>query len=328
MASGRDDEVVSLEAASSDPWDRNAHEPRLKEILDRTVEWRSRGPYIPRNDEQIMEMLENYFVQKGFKDVAVSGVRRMSGGASKEQFAFHITHADLPEGERLILRMDPLECIAQTCRGREAQLQTAAGQVLPVATVRFVDADAEIMDQPASILEFVHGVTEPSDNDTKGVSGMGTRFDAWAAKLAPQFVDAFVKTHGLDWRQADLSLFAIPRDGTTDAALWQVNYWTELYRNAIVEPIPVITLCERWLRENLPVGGEPVIVHSDLRIRELHVRGAQRQVHRRARLGTGASRRLSRGYRLGHPASFRQLERRRPISRLRTADPRGVHLRI
>lgn len=264
----RDENGTALKTQrhDNDPWDRSAIEPRLKVILDRTVEWRDRGPYIPRNDEQISAMLANFFAEKGCRNVEVSGVRRMSGGASKEQFAFHLKHADLPDGERLILRMDPLEGIAQTCRGREAQLQNAAGKVLPIAPVRYVDRDAEIMDMPAAILEFVNGVTEPSDNETKGVSGMGSRFDDWAEKLAPQFVDAFVKTHGMDWRSADLSLFAVPRAGTTDAALWQVNFWTELYRNAIVEPIPVITLCERWLRENLPVAAEPVVVHGDLRI--------------------------------------------------------------
>ncbi len=251
---------------NSDPWDRTAVEPRLKIILDRTVEWRPRGPYRAKSDAEIAAMLTRFFSHHGHREVVVSGVRRMSGGASKEQFFFDIAHADLPEGERLILRMDPLECIAQTCRGREAQLQTAMGAVLPVAPVRLVDMDAEVMDQPGSILEFVHGVTEPSDSSAKGVSGMGSQMGDWAPKLAPQFVDAFVKTHGFDWAGADLSLFAAPRPGTTDAALWQVNYWSELWWNAVVEPIPVITLCERWLRENLPICENPVVVHGDLRI--------------------------------------------------------------
>lgn len=263
-----DMEATMTQAASGNahPWDRAALEPRMKEILDRTVSWRSRGPYRARSGDEIAAMLDRYFTHLGYRDVATSKVRRMSGGASKEQFAFRLVHADRPEGERLILRMDPLECIAQTCRGREAQLQTALGAVLPVAPVRHFDMDAEVLDQPGAILEFMSGVTEPSDSQNKGVSGMGSRFDDWAPKLAPQFVDAFVKTHGFDWRDADLSLFAKPRPGTTDAPLWQLNYWSELWWISLVEPVAVITLCERWLRENLPVCDNPVVVHGDLRI--------------------------------------------------------------
>lgn len=253
-------------AANCDPWDRTQVEPRAKQILDRTVAWRSRGPYRARTGAEIAAMLDRYFTHLGYGDPRASNVRRMSGGASKEQFVFQLVHADRPEGERLILRMDPLECIAQTCRGREGQLQSALGAVLPVAAVRHVDMDAEVLDQPGAILEFVSGVTEPSDSQSKGVSGMGTRFDDWAPKLAPQFVDAFVKTHGFDWQEADLSLFAKPRPGTTDAALWQLNYWSELWWISLVEPVPVITLCERWLRENLPICDNPVVVHGDLRI--------------------------------------------------------------
>lgn len=257
---------MNIAAGNADPWDREAIEPRVKIILDRTVEWRARGPYRAKTDAEVVGMLERLFAANAYRDVAIADVRRMAGGASKEQFAFNITHADAPDGERLILRMDPLEGIAQTCRGREAQLQNAMIGTLPVAPFRIVDIDGEILGQPGAIMEFVDGVTEPSDSGTKGVSGMGTRFDDWAEKLAPQFVDAFVKVHGIDPARCDLALFAMPRAGTTDAALWQVNAWSRLWWNAVVEPVPVVTLCERWLRENMPVCDRPVIVHCDLRI--------------------------------------------------------------
>jgi len=253
-------------AGQPDPWDRTAIDPRQNVVLERTLEYRARGAYRPRTGDEIAAMLRRYFDHLGYGAPQISNVRRMSGGASKEQFAFNIVHDRAPEGERLILRMDPPEGIAQTCRGREAQLQNAMIGTLPVAPVRHVDLDAEIFDQPAAILEFVHGVTEPSNSDAKGVSGMGTRFDDWAPKLAPQFVDAFVKVHGFDWTAADLSLFAKPRPGTIDAPLWELNNWAKLWWNAVVEPVPVITLCERWLRENMPVCDKVVVVHSDLRI--------------------------------------------------------------
>lgn len=250
----------------ADPWDRDAMDPRQKWVLERTLAYRRKGPYRARTSDEIAAMLKRYFDHLGYKDATIANVRRMSGGASKEQFIFDVAHADRPGGEKLVLRMDPPEGISQSCRGREAQLQNAMIGTLPVARIRHVDVDADILDQAGSILEFVSGVTEPTSGGAKGVSGMGTRFDDIAPKLTPQFVDAFVKTHGLDWRSKDLSLFARPRAGTTDAALWELNFWSGLYWNAIVEPVPIITLCERWLRENVPVCDKVGVVHGDLRI--------------------------------------------------------------
>lgn len=250
----------------ADPWDRDAMDPRQKWVLERTLEYRRKGPYRARTDDEIMAMLGRYFDHLGYQDVRIENVRRMSGGASKEQFIFDIAHTGNSAGEKLVLRMDPPEGISQSCRGREAQLQNAMIGILPVAHVRHVDAEAEILDQAGSILEFISGVTEPTNTGAKGVSGMGTRFDDIAPKLAPQFVDAFVKTHGMDWQSKDLSLFAKPRQGTTDAALWELNFWSGLYWNAIVEPVPIITLCERWLREHVPVCDKVGVVHGDLRI--------------------------------------------------------------
>lgn len=258
--------MLATELAMADPWDREAIDPRQNVILERTLVSRAKGPYRARTGQEIGAMLDRWFDKLGYGNPQVANVRRMSGGASKEQFIFDLVHDAKPEGERLILRMDPPEGIAQTCRGREAQLQNAMIGTLPVALVRHVDMDGEVLDQPGAILEFVSGVTEPSNSDAKGVSGMGTRFDDWAPKLAPQFVNAFVKVHGFDWASADLSLFARPRPGTTDAPLWELNNWTKLWWNALVEPVPVITMCERWLRENLPICEKVSIVHGDLRI--------------------------------------------------------------
>jgi aminoglycoside phosphotransferase (APT) family kinase protein len=253
--------------AAAPKWDRENMEPRVREILDRTVRDRSKGPYRAKTAGQVAEILERYFaVTEGLTGIAIADVVRMAGGASKEQFAFTLRHSGDSAGTRLILRMDPLEGITQTCRGRESQLHIAMQGVVPVAGIRSYDADGEVLGQPGMIVEFVGGVTQPTDVNTVGVTGIGSRFDDWIPKLAPQFVEAYAKVHGYDFAAADLSCFEVPRAGTTDAAIWQVNWWSRLSWNALVEPVPLITLAERWLRENAPVCDKPVIVHGDLRM--------------------------------------------------------------
>jgi hypothetical protein len=55
------------------------------------------------------------------------GVRRMGGSASKEQFLFDLVDPATGTSDRLVLRMDPLEGIVETCRAREAQLLKGYG---------------------------------------------------------------------------------------------------------------------------------------------------------------------------------------------------------
>ncbi len=250
-----------------DIWNREDMEPRIREILDRTVRDRVKGPYAAKTDLEVVAMLERYFARtEGLESIRISGISRMAGGASKAQFAFTLQHEGDPAGERLVLRMDPLEAISQTCRGREAQVHIAFADILPVAPVRSIDADGEILGQPAIILGFVNGVTEPSEGKGHGVSGIGTRYDDWAAKLAPQFVDTLAKVHRFDWRSADLSYFAAPEAGTRQAPIWQVNWWSQVWWDGVVQPVAMVTYAERWLRENAPVCDAPVMCHSDLRL--------------------------------------------------------------
>ena len=249
-----------------DIWDIDLMEPRVRDILNRKMVLREQGPYAARTNGEVDAILRRAFRAQGLTGVGIRDLARMSGGASKEQFGFVLTYDGAPQSEHMVLRMDPLESIAQTCRGREAQMLLAVADTVPVPPVRFYDAEGDILGQPGLITGFVHGVTKPSDVLAHGVSGIGSRFDDWAPKLAPQFIGNLVKIHDFDWESADLPLFTAPRAGTQEAALFQLNAWAKVWWQDVLEPVPVITLTERWLRENAPICEKPVLVHCDLRI--------------------------------------------------------------
>ena len=259
-------ECVTFSPKKAECWERSDIEPRVGEILDRKLRCRGTGPYAAKTNAQVISMLEKVFKTRGLDEVRIGEISRMAGGASKEQFSFLLKHAGDPQGERLVLRMDPLESIAQTCRGREAQIQSAMHGVVPVAPVVYVDAEGIELGQPGLITRFVHGVTKPSDISSTSVSGIGARYGAWARKLAPQFVEFLARIHGFDWRSRELSYFSAPTAGTTQAALRQVNWWSRVWWEDLVEPVPMVTLAERWLRENAPICDCPVVVHGDYRI--------------------------------------------------------------
>jgi len=245
--------------------DRDAIEPRLLEILLAKQERRKLGPYIPRTAPDIAEGLSVLFAREGIAAQA-RGVRRMGGGASKEQFVFDVEGEIDPAFARCVLRMDPREGIIETCRRREAQVLRAVAGVVPVPPVLTEDGDGETMGQPLMVTGFVGGVTKPSDSGA-GPSGLKARFgESLGAALTSQFIGHLAAIHAVDYRAAGLDDFAIPRPETTDAALWQVNYWTRVRALEETDSLPLLTLAETWLYDHLPVCEQPVLLHGDYRV--------------------------------------------------------------
>ena len=253
-------------AANSTVWDRDDIERRIAHVLERKMRRRDQGAYSAQTDEQVTTQLENLFLARGLAAPRISDLARMTGGASKEQFAFSLSHADMDEPERLVLRMDPWMGIVETCRGREAELLETFADVVPVPPLRAVDADGDHLGAPGLVTHMVAGATAPSDVPLAAVSGIGIRFAHWIPKLAPQFVNNMARIHAVDIAAANLHYFDLPEPGTTQAALRQVNWWSRVWENDLFEPDPLVALTERWLREHAPICEHPVLVHGDYRI--------------------------------------------------------------
>lgn len=241
-------------------------EPRLAYIYERKVKNRALGPYSPKKDAEVFASLEALFKVKGLKEIALSDVKRMAGGASKEQFSFLLSHSLSPVPCRYVLRMDPLEGIVETCRLREAELLTELCNYLPVPSVLAVDAEGEFLGRPGVITSFISGVTAPTTS-SKGVSGVGISYGNFADRLAPQFVRYLVAIHNKnDWDFSCLPSFVVPESNSKAAAEYQINYWMKAWELDKVEPVPIITYTANWLHKHAPVCETPCLVHSDYRI--------------------------------------------------------------
>jgi aminoglycoside phosphotransferase (APT) family kinase protein len=241
-------------------------EPRVAQVLDAKLRRRGDGPYLPKTAEQIVAALDTLVRAHGMTDAELSDVRRMAGGASKEQFSFRLRSGG-GEPQRMVLRMDPPESIVETCRHREAELFALLAGTVPVPTTRFLDGDGIHLGQPGIVTGFIDGVTSPPASGTV-VSGVGTAFtDEWRHKLVPGFVDNLALIHAQDWRSAELPHFQAPTAHSRQAALWQVNWWARVWRDDQVDPYPLVTLGERWMRERLPevAPGDLVLLHADYR---------------------------------------------------------------
>lgn len=233
-----------------------------QKILARRRAGRSLPPYRAALIPEITEILANYFMVKR-PGAGVSGVRRVGGGASKEQFFFTLSQNG--KDEPFLLRMDPRSAITETDREREFVLIEAMQGIVPVPEPVWVDNDAQYFPQPAAIMRVVNGVTKPSDAGVK-VSGLGTWLGPdLRAKLRDQFVDYLVKIHAYDFQTKPLSGYEVPDSDPKQAARWSYNYWLEMWRIDEGTDRPVMSLATQWLADNMPDTTELVITHGDYR---------------------------------------------------------------
>jgi aminoglycoside phosphotransferase (APT) family kinase protein len=241
-------------------------EPAIKEVLERTLRKRARGPYSARNDQQVREGLERLFAAEGYRGITITELRRLAGGASKEMFCFSLHHDGIEEAERLVLRMDPLESIIETSRRREAEIVRAMRGTVPVPEVRYLDHEGEFLGQSGVITSFVPGITKPAANGGTAVTGIGTDYGSSAARIAPQFLKNLVAIHDFDWRAASLPSFGAPSAHPKQAALWQANWYLRIWEQDAPESLPLASLMRRWLRENAPECRDLCVVHADYRM--------------------------------------------------------------
>ena len=95
-------------------WDRDDLEARIAHVLARKMRRRDQGVYAARTDQQVTAQLAALFAHEGLRAVEIRDLARMTGGGSKEQFAFSLSHATARAPERLVLRMDPWMGIVET----------------------------------------------------------------------------------------------------------------------------------------------------------------------------------------------------------------------
>lgn len=238
-------------------------EPQIRQVLERRAARKQGPPYRSRPDAEVEAAL-NRFLDVVAPGSRAFGLARMGGGASKEQFAFSIAGSD-GAAERYVLRMEPTQSITETDRRREFEVLAAFQGIVPAPVPVWLDAEGAHLGQPSAIMKFVSGVTKPQ-NTGAGVSGLGTTIGGDLREpIGTQFIDHLVRIHAFDWRKGGLPSFTAPTADPWQAARWQVNWWSQVWREDRVESIPVVALAERWMRANLPTCTDPVLVHGDYR---------------------------------------------------------------
>jgi aminoglycoside phosphotransferase (APT) family kinase protein len=172
----------------------------------------------------------------------VTGLRRLSGGASRETWSFAL------DGAPLILRRDPPSAARSAGMLREAALfRAAAAAGVPVPELVDASDDAAILGSAFLVMAHVEGETIPRKI---------LRDEAYAAarpKLARQCGEVLAKLHSIP-------LADVP--GLEDQD--QVAQYRAVL-DGVGQPHPTFELAFQWLEANRPAANRRTVVHGDFR---------------------------------------------------------------
>jgi aminoglycoside phosphotransferase (APT) family kinase protein len=195
--------------------------------------------------DELRERIETFASAELGRDVKVTALDRMSGGASRETWSFQLS-----SGERLVLRRDPPGAPARTDRRGEVDLlRAAAAAGVPVPEVVWAPTDTAL----GFVMKHVDGET---------IARKILRDEEFATarpKMAAQCGEILAHIHSVPLEE--LAFLEQPTEKPADAILNQ--YTTVL--DSLGEPHPVFELAFRWLRRNPPPSERVTLVHGDFR---------------------------------------------------------------
>lgn len=255
-------------------------EPSIAAMLDRkraTIQdW---GDYHPVGVDAVRLGLNRFLADRGSESwdsdttdhtsprdhATVRAVRPLGGGASNEQYIVELERPDGPR-ERVVLRIDAVAGVMETDRQREFDVLTFLSSRFPVPSPRWVEPRGEVLGRPFLATGFVDGVTAPSQDAGESVSGMQTTLSGELRDdLADQFVRNLVLLHSLPVDDAAVGTLQVPDRDPYQAARWQVNWWSRVWRDDSVIPFPLVAGIQAWLRSHLPRQRRLALVHGDYR---------------------------------------------------------------
>lgn len=242
-------------------------ERTVAETLDRKMARRGVVTHDPPVVDDVADRLRGYLAARVDGDLRLTNLRRLPGGASKEQFVFDLdrTVDGVPRHDRMVLRMDPPASMVETARSREFEALRAVAGTLPVPEVFWSTEDPDDLGAPALICGLVPGVASPAEG-SRTASGLGVTYGPRLRPvLAEQFVAHLADLHRFDWTGHALPSFDRPAAGTTEALDRRLAAIDRAWAEDSFEPHPTVTLTRDWLWRHRPPVDHVSLLHGDYR---------------------------------------------------------------
>jgi aminoglycoside phosphotransferase (APT) family kinase protein len=183
----------------------------------------------------------------GWDEPRVEGLRRLSGGASRDTWSLDAVDRAGRRQPLILQRQRSLVVDAWLETAVEARLLEAAREAgVPTAAVLAWSAGSEELGLPYLLFERIEGETIPQRILRE------ERFASARGMLARQYGEALGRIQRIE--PAGLGLaFQDPLE------------YFERVLGGLGEPSPALAFGFRWLRSHRPPAGDPVVVHGDFR---------------------------------------------------------------
>jgi len=211
------------------------------------------------NEEQVAAYLRSRMPQA--RDIAVSALSRIPGGASRETWSFDARWSEDGGSERhqaFVLRRDPPASLLESNNDLEFELySTLAGSGVPVPPVHWIERDGAALERPFFVMSRLPGSTDARALVTS---------PQWAEVrplITRQKAEILAKIHNVDIGRVP-SLDRPPAPAAS--AAHEVARWERTMRQDTLEPQPVLEMALSWLKRHLPPPPERLaLVHADYR---------------------------------------------------------------
>ena len=194
--------------------------------------------------------------------MAVSGLERISGGASRETYRFRLSYRQGGETQtrRLILRRDPPASLIDTERRVEfAAYGAFHGSAVPVPRMLWLEEKDDALDHPFFIAEELAGFQAAPQLLFAG------GYDAVLPRVAERKWTILGEIAKADPHALDLTS-VMPAPALDACWRRELDHWEAIFDAQEAEPQPIARAAIRWLRANPPPPAQKLsVVHGDYR---------------------------------------------------------------
>lgn len=202
-----------------------------------------------------------HFIQRqpGWEKARVDRLVRMSGGASKETWAFDLTPGEPGAPIPLVLRIErssPLP-VSLDLEAEFRLLREVYQAGLPVPQPYWQGREA--LGSPFTVTARLEGETLVRRLHRE------ERFARARQILPEQLVETLARIHGLPLAGGRFD-FLPRRCQSRTPALAELLFYENLLNQHAPDPHPAIEFVIRWLKRRLPPSRDPVLLHGDYRL--------------------------------------------------------------
>ncbi len=210
--------------------------------------------------EEMRERLVAFLARQVGAEVAVEGLRRLPGGASRETWSLDAVYGPpgAPARVPLVLRRDPGATALESDRHGEFRLLRVLREAgVPVPRVDWLGDDS--LGAPFFLMERVEGETLPRRllRDAE--------YAPARTAMTAQLGEILARIHAVDWARPELGHLVQPGENTAPAVA-ELDRFEQVYRAVAPEAHPAFELALRWLRARVPPARRLTLVHGDYRI--------------------------------------------------------------